>query len=490
MSEVRVRYAPSPTGFLHIGGLRTALYNYLFARHHDGKLILRVEDTDRSRFVEGAVEDFSRMLEWAGIVVDEGPTQGGNYGPYYQSQRLNLYEQYADQLLKEGKAYRCFCSSERLDQMRKFQEKSKLPPKYDRLCLRLSQAEVDENLSKKMPYTIRLRVPDDTTVKFHDLIRGEVEFSTFNVDDQVLVKSDGFPTYHLANVVDDHHMLITHVIRGEEWVSSTPKHVLLYQYFGWELPLFAHLPLLLNSDRSKMSKRQGDVEARAYPPKGYLKEALVNFIALLGWNPGDEREIFTMEELIREFSLERIHKAGAVFSVEKLNWINTQHIRRKTNDEIYDLLKPELANAGLNSFSKEYVLSAIGLMKERINFISELISFSGYFFEDPKSFDATGIRKRFNQQTKSHLQELLNRLSTIDEFSVPRIEAVYRDYADEASIKASELIHPTRLAVSGVTLGPGLFELMEILGQKTVLRRMQAVIDHFDRIIKEASTTA
>lgn len=485
-NEVRVRYAPSPTGFLHIGGLRTALYNYLFARHHNGKFILRVEDTDRARFVEGAVEDFLYMLDWAGIEIDEGPNKDGGYGPYYQSQRLDLYEKHAKQLLDEGKAYRCFCSSERLDQMRKFQEKSKLPPKYDRTCLRLSQDEIQKKLEADESFTVRMKVPDDTTIRFTDLIRGEVEFSSFNVDDQVLVKSDGYPTYHLANVVDDHFMKISHVIRGEEWVSSTPKHVLLYQYFGWELPQFAHLPLLLNADRSKMSKRQGDVEARAYPPKGYLKEAVVNFIALLGWNPGDEREIFTMEELIKEFSIERIHKAGAIFNVEKLNWLNTMHIRRKSDEEIYDMLKSDLENHGYSDYPKQYVLRAIGLMKERINFVSELLTFSGYFFKDPETFDAEGIKKRWTPDAKIRLAAIADRLEKLEMFTHDEIEKTFRSYSDEIKIKASELIHPVRLAISGMTLGPGLFDLIAVLDQQTVIRRIRHAVAHFDEIIAQS----
>lgn len=485
-NEVRVRYAPSPTGFLHIGGLRTALYNYLFARHHNGKFILRVEDTDRARFVEGAVEDFLYMLDWAGIEIDEGPNKDGGYGPYYQSQRLDLYEKHAKQLLDEGKAYRCFCSSERLDQMRKFQEKSKLPPKYDRTCLRLSQDEIQKKLEAGESFTVRMKVPDDTTIRFTDLIRGEVEFSSFNVDDQVLVKSDGYPTYHLANVVDDHFMKISHVIRGEEWVSSTPKHVLLYQYFGWELPQFAHLPLLLNADRSKMSKRQGDVEARAYPPKGYLKEAVVNFIALLGWNPGDEREIFTMEELIKEFSIERIHKAGAIFNVEKLNWLNTMHIRRKSDEEIYDMLKSDLEKHGYSDYPKQYVLRAIGLMKERINFVSELLTFSGYFFKDPETFDAEGIKKRWTPDAKIRLAAIADRLEKLEMFTHDEIEKTFRSYSDEIKIKASELIHPVRLAISGMTLGPGLFDLIAVLDQQTVIRRIRHAVAHFDEIIAQS----
>ena len=484
---VRVRYAPSPTGFLHIGGLRTALYNYLFARHHGGKFILRVEDTDRARFVEGAVEDFIQMLNWAGIEIDEGPGIEGPYGPYYQSQRLAMYEQHAQKLLEEGKAYHCFCTSERLDQMRKFQEKSKMPPKYDRTCLRLSAEEVRKNLDAKVPYVLRMKVPDNVTVRFTDLIRGEVEFASTNIDDQVLMKSDGYPTYHLANVIDDHYMKITHVIRGEEWVSSTPKHILLYQYFGWDIPQFAHLPLLLNSDRSKMSKRQGDVEARAYPPKGYLKEALVNFISLLGWNPGDEREIFTLDELIKEFSIERIHKAGAIFNLEKLNWINTQHIRRKSNEEIYNMLKSDLEKSGYSDFPKQYVMSAIELMKERINFIHELLSFSSYFFKDPETYDPEGIKKRMTPPAKKHLAELADRLEKLDSFQHDEIEKVFRSYAEESGIKASELIHPTRLAISGMTLGPGLFDLIAVLGKETVIRRIHYTVAHFEQIVNASA---
>ncbi len=486
--SVRVRYAPSPTGFLHIGGLRTALYNFLFARHHGGKFILRVEDTDRTRFVEGAVEDFIHMLEWAGIQIDEGPNKDGGFGPYYQSQRLSIYSKFAEQLLTEGKAYRCFCTTERLDQMRKFQEKSKLAPKYDRTCLRLSQEEIQKNLDQKIPFTLRMKLPDDTLVQFKDLIRGDVEFHTSNIDDQVLMKSDGYPTYHLANVVDDHLMEITHVIRGEEWLSSTPKHVLLYQFFGWKIPEFAHLPLLLNSDRSKMSKRQGDTEARAYPPKGYLRDALVNFISLLGWNPGDDREIFTMEELIKEFSIERIHKAGAVFNLEKLTWLNTVYIRKMSNEEIFEILKTDLEKEGLSSFSKEYVLKCIGLMKERINFIHELISFSGYFFKDPVSYDPEGVKKRWTSAAKEHLKQLAERLDKLSDYSHATIELVFRSYAEEIKIKASELIHPARLAVSGTTLGPGMFDLLEVLGKETVVRRIKNAVEQFDSVVAKVNT--
>ncbi len=289
----RVRFAPSPTGYLHIGGLRTALYNYLFAKNQNGKLILRIEDTDRKRFVEGAVENLIDTLRWARINFDEGPEVGGSFGPYLQSERLDIYKKLVEKLVTEEKAYYCFCTPERLEQLREEQQKQKLPQaKYDKLCLHLSKNEISEKLKSNIPFVIRLNVEPDKKIIFSDVIREVVEFDTNNIDDQVLLKSDGYPTYHLANVVDDHLMGITHVIRGEEWLSSTPKHVILYDYFGWDKPIFAHLPLLLNPDKSKLSKRQGDVAVEDYREKGYLKEALINFVALLGWNYGDDKEFY------------------------------------------------------------------------------------------------------------------------------------------------------------------------------------------------------
>jgi glutamyl-tRNA synthetase len=346
---VRVRFAPSPTGYLHVGGLRTALYNYLFARKHGGVFVLRIEDTDRTRYVEGAVQNLIDTLHWAGLEYDEGPLKGGAYGPYVQSERLDLYKQHAETLLQSGNAYRCFCTAQRLDEMRKSQEKRRISFKYDRTCLRLTPEQIGENVAKGIPFVVRMKVPDDATVKFHDVIRGNVEFASSQIDDQVIIKSDGYPTYHLANVVDDHLMNITHVIRGEEWLSSTPKHVLLYRYFNWDLPQFAHLPLLLNPDRSKLSKRQGDVAVEDYRKKGYLPEALVNFVALLGWNPGTEQDIFTLNELVEQFSLEHVNKAGAIFDQKKLEWMNAVHLRRMKNEEIANLLSPLLKEPSIES---------------------------------------------------------------------------------------------------------------------------------------------
>ncbi len=310
---VRVRFAPSPTGYVHLGSLRTALYCYLFARHHGGVNILRIEDTDRTRYVEGAIENLLRTMEWAGITFDEGPITGGAFAPYVQSERTELYRKHADELIALGKAYPCFCTPERLDQVRKAQQAASIPPMYDRLCRNLTKEEADKRIASGEAHVVRMRVPIGEVVRFHDMIRGDVEFDSKTIDDQVLLKSDGFPTYHLANIVDDHWMQITHVIRAEEWLSSTPKHVLLYDAFGWEAPKFAHLPLLLNADRSKLSKRQGDVAVEDYREKGYLPEALINFLALMGWNPSATEEIFSIHELIRQFDLERVNKAGAIF---------------------------------------------------------------------------------------------------------------------------------------------------------------------------------
>lgn len=331
MSEkIRVRYAPSPTGYIHIGNLRTALYNYLFARHQKGDFILRIEDTDRTRYVPGAVENLISTLDWAGLDYDEGPVKGGQYGPYMQSERLDIYKKHADYLIENKKAYHCFCTPERLSALREEQQKQKVAyAKYDKHCLHFSEEETKKNLADGIPCVIRLNVEPGSTIKFKDYIRDEVEFSSDVIDDQILIKSDGFPTYHLANVVDDHLMKISHVIRGEEWLPSTPKHILLYEAFGWELPVFAHLPLLLNPDRSKLSKRQGDVAVEDYKKKGYLKEALLNFIALLGWTAGDDKEIYDMDGLISSFSLDRVNKSGAIFDMDRLNWLNAEHLRKK-----------------------------------------------------------------------------------------------------------------------------------------------------------------
>lgn len=475
----RVRFAPSPTGFLHVGGLRTALFNFLFARNSGGKFILRIEDTDRARYVEGAIENLISTLKWAGLEYDEGPGRDGEYGPYVQSERTHIYKEHIDLLIQCKAAYRCFCTPERLETMRKDLEKKKLQPKYDRTCLRLSEREINDNLAAGKPYVVRMRVPDDVHVKFSDIVRGDIEFMSERVDDQVLLKSDGFPTYHLANVVDDHLMRISHVIRGEEWLSSTPKHVLLYQAFGWEMPKFAHLPLLLNPDKSKLSKRQGDVAVEDYRNKGYLKEALVNFVALLGWNPGDDREIFSLEELEEEFSLEKVNKPGAVFNVEKLNWLNFQHLRRKPDDEVLSMLKEHLSKLSIDysKFGDRYLLDVIAAMRERVTFIKDFTEKSPYFFTAPKEYDPSVVKKRWTLQSAGYLKALRDEFSKLGKPGKKDFEDALHRTAESLGVGNGELIHPLRLAVSGMGEGPGLFDIVHIIGKEETIQRINSAIE-------------
>ncbi len=478
--QVRTRFAPSPTGYLHVGGLRTALYNYLFSKHQNGKFILRIEDTDQTRKVEGAVENLIETLKWAGIDYDEGPDRDGGYGPYTQSQRLNIYKDYAKQLIEKGHAYYCFCTPERLDEIRKKQLAAKLNPSYDKYCARLSKEETQKRVANGEKHVIRMKVPTDGELMFEDMIRGNVTIAYKMLDDQVLIKSDGFPTYHLAVVVDDHLMNITHIIRGEEWLSSVPKHILLYKYFGWEVPVMAHLPLLLNPDKSKLSKRQGDVAVEDYRSKGYLKEAILNFIAFLGWNPGDDREIFFIDQLIKEFSLERVGKSGAVFNIEKLNWLNQQHIKLKTNEDLAIFVKPHLQTAGLINIENKYLLNVISLMKERMIFPQDFVENSIYFFKEPEVFDETAISKHWEKETSQYENLLCERLESLNEYNKTSIEDTVRKLSEELKIKTSKLIHPTRLALSGRQTGPGLFEMMEVLGKEIVVKRLRFAADKFN----------
>ncbi len=478
--KIRVRFAPSPTGYLHVGGLRTALYNYLFAKNNNGKFILRIEDTDRNRYVEGAVENLIDSLKWCGINYDEGPGTEGPYGPYMQSQRLDLYKKYADELIRNGKAYNCFCTPERLTALREEQQRQKLPQaKYDKHCLHLSKSEIESKLDSGIPHVVRLNVEPGQKIPFNDIVRGEVEFDSSNIDDQVLIKSDGYPTYHLANVIDDHLMLISHVIRGEEWLSSTPKHILLYDFFGWEKPVFAHLPLLLNPDRSKLSKRQGDVAVEDYRSKGFLKEALVNFVALLGWNAGDDREFYLMDELIKSFSLERVNKSGAVFDLEKLNWLNAEHLRYKSDLEILPMLIEEIKDSEFNGidYPKDYLLKIIAAMKERVSFVNEYITKSPYFFKSPAEYDKNAVEKNWKPETHEHLRKLMAYFASLNDTPAKGdYENALSKIAEELNVGKGKLIHPLRLAVSGTNTGPGMYELLYILGKDEVLKRMETAI--------------
>ena len=476
-APVRVRFAPSPTGYLHVGGLRTALYNYLFARGLGGVFVLRIEDTDRSRYVPGAIERLIGSLRWTGLNFDEGPGVGGPHGPYLQSARLPLYREAADRLVAAGHAYPCFCTAERLEKVRREKQAAKESTRYDRACLALSPADIDARVAAGEPHVMRLRVPDDPEVVVSDLIRGRVAFATDQIDDQVLMKSDGYPTYHLANVVDDHAMMISHVIRGEEWLTSTPKHVLLYRFLGLREPQFAHLPLLLNPDRSKLSKRQGDVAAEDYRDRGYFPEALLNFVAFLGWNPGDEREIFSLDELIRDWSLERVGKSGAVFNLEKLDWYQQAWMRRRPTAQIVEEIRPLLAERGYDRLDDAYVARVVELLRERVAFLHDFPVAGSYFFEDPTEYDPAAVAKRWTPASRGLLEGLLPELSRLSTFDAAALERLVRSCAEEKGLKAADMVHPLRIACTGLGGGPGLYELMDALGPATCERRIKRAIE-------------
>ncbi len=485
---IRTRFAPSPTGYLHVGGLRTALYNYLFARKNNGKFILRIEDTDRTRYVEGAVDNLISTLHWSGLNYDEGPEVGGDFAPYLQSERLKIYKEHSDFLIKENKAYYCFCSQERLTELRKNPGKDGMQPKYDKHCLNLSKEEIEKKLANKENFVVRLNVQPNENIIIDDVIRGRVEFNSNTVEYQVLLKSEWYPTYHLVNVVDDHLMKITHVIRGEEWLSSTPKHILLYDYFGWEKPVFAHLPLLLNSDKSKLSKRQGDVAVEDFKAKGYLKETLINFVALLGWTAGDDREFYYIDELIKNFSLERVNKSGAVFNVEKLDWLNAEHLRKKLNSEILLMLKEEISKSKYKalSYSDDYLLKVIEAMKERVSFVKDYLEKSPYFFEAPEEFDESVISKRWKDNSFELLKKLNEKFMKLENPGKDDYENALKETATELGVGKGDLIHPLRLAVSGIGGGPGVFDITDILGKDETIKRINNAIEKISIIVNKS----
>ncbi len=487
---IKTRFAPSPTGFVHIGSLRTALYAYIFARQSKGHLILRIEDTDQQRFVEGAIENLLRTLAWAGIEYDEGPnpndlTQSlGDHGPYIQSKRLDLYKKEVEKLLKNGHAYRCFCSMERLDQMRKDQQKVKMAPMYDKKCRHRPKGEIDQLLEEKVPHVIRLAVPENETLRFRDLVRGDVQFESNTIDDQVLVKSDGFPTYHLANVVDDHHMEMTHIIRGEEWLPSTPKHIYLYRAFGWDEPQFAHIPLLLNQDKSKLSKRQNDVAVEDYIKKGYLPEAVINFVALLGWNPGkgSTQEIFSLEDLIKTFSLEKVHKAGAVFDLERLNFFNGHYLRELSVEEFSGRVYPWLEKTKWfqgtsDDLHNAYTYKVLSAIQTRIKTLAEAPDMLRYFLQDDLNYDLSLLEhdkmKITRDIAKQALEASLEDLKKHDDFdSEDAIKNCLTQTIERLGFKNGQVLWPIRVALTGEQYSPGTFEMIAILGKEKTLDRI------------------
>jgi len=476
-NEVRVRFAPSPTGYLHLGSLRTALFNYLFARHHNGKFILRIEDTDQSRKVEGAVENLINILNEMGLNYDEGPGVGGEFGPYFQSERLDIYKKYCDELLANGHAYYAFETAEELDEMRKVQQMQGKQTMYDRRARVLTENEVKEKLDLGIPYVIRLKVPLDTEIRFTDIIRGNVKIDTNLVDDQVLLKSDGFPTYHLANVIDDHLMQITHIIRGEEWLTSVPKHIILYNAFGWEVPQMAHVPLILNPDRSKLSKRQGDVATEDYLRKGYLKEALLNFMTLLGWNPGDgeEKEIFTKAELIEKFSIERVNSAGAVFNVEKLNWMNGEYIKNYDIDALSELIIPYLNADGIDTSDNIKTKRVIFAIRNYINKLDEASEQAKVYYNEVKLNDEqTAIVKA--ETSIQVFNALAAKIEAMLEITADNFKPVLSEVQKETGVKGKNLFMPVRLALTGEEHGPELGMIAYVLGKEEVLKRFRAIV--------------
>ncbi len=480
--KARVRFAPSPTGYLHVGGLRTALYNYLFARKNGGTMILRIEDTDRTRLVENATERLISSLKWAGIDYDEGPDKGGQFGPYVQSERLSIYKEYVGMLVKSGHAYYAFDTLDEIAQMRQGRVDSH-DTKYEREEMKnqftLGDEKTFELLESDSEYVVRLCVPKNEIVKFNDLIRGEVTVSTNDIDDQILLKSDGFPTYHLANVVDDHTMGITHVIRGEEWLPSTPKHVLLYKFLGKDIPKFAHLPLLLNHDKSKLSKRQGSVAVEDFRDKGYLKDAFVNFIALLGWNPAADREIYSLDELIESFDIEKVNKGGAVFDTAKLDWMQQQYLKELDAKTLGVMLALELDKLGIKIDDMKKVSSIAYLFRERVLFMRELPHFALYMFSDEYEIDADYLSKQWNDEVKKLITPLVEIFERTEDFSSENLSSVTKEYAKASYKKMGEIIHPLRLMLTGKPHGAGMFDTMEILGKSRCIDRFKRFLENY-----------
>lgn len=515
--KVRVRFAPSPTGYLHVGGLRSALYNYLFAKKNNGTFILKIEDTDRKRFVDGAVESLIGSLDWVGLQRDEGVFQStqikddaevvansknypgilevGKFGPYIQSEKLEVYKKYVEQLIEKDLAYYCFCGSERLEKMREAQIAEKKPPMYDRHCLNeLSKEEIAKKLENNEPYVIRLKIPKDRIIEFIDVVRGKISINTNTIDDQILMKSDGFPTYHLANIIDDHEMQITHVIRGEEWLPSTPKHILLYESFGWTAPEFAHLPLLLSTDKKKLSKRMGDVAVEDYIKNGYLREAIINFVALLGWNPGEGevQEIFSLEELIEKFDINKVHKAGAVFDLKKLDWINAQYIKKLSVEDLYEKSLPFLEQkdfynswdinhkAWSNARKEEYLKKVLTVEQERLVKLSEVGEADKFFFLEADEIvvnaDDMRWKENSNEDTINNLNKSKEVLKNIpdENWTLENIEKLLLEVAGE---KRGDLLFPLRAALTGEKKSPSPFQVAWVLGKTESTIRIKNSIE-------------
>lgn len=499
--NVRVRFAPSPTGPLHIGGVRTALFNYLFAKKNNGKLILRIEDTDQKRFVEGAENYIIESLKWLGIDFDESVEKGGRYAPYKQSERRDIYEKYIKKLIESGKAYYAFDTAEELDKMRTKLEEQKSSVRHYNFVTRtemknsftLSQDKVNEILSSGAPFVVRFNVPIDREIILTDIIRGEIKVNTSTLDDKVLFKSDGLPTYHLANIVDDYLMEITHVIRGEEWLPSMPLHILLYEAFGWEPPKFAHLPLILKpTGKGKLSKRDGDKlgfpvfpidwndpngeKSAGYREWGYLPQAVNNMLAFLGWNPGCEQEIFSIAELVEKFDLTKVQKAGAKFDPEKTKWFNQQHLKLLTNEKLSKIFVEDLKSRNIDT-NIEFVEKVVELVRDRAVFASDLWELSSYFFVAPEEYNQKALKKNWKEGTPEIVANVLELLKKTDDFSSQNIEDVVKKWIEEKELGFGKVLNPIRLLLVGATSGPHLFDIIELLGKDEVESRIKNGIE-------------
>ena len=495
---VRVRFAPSPTGALHIGGVRTALFNYLFAKKHGGDFLLRIEDTDQNRYVEGAEQYIINSLNWLGLTYDEGVGKEGKHAPYRQSERKPLYKQYADTLINNGWAYYAFDTAEALDTARKEAEAKGETFIYNwatrdalQNSLSLSKEEVQQRLERGDEYVIRFKMPHNEQLKMNDMIRGEVTIDTSTLDDKVLFKSDGMPTYHLANIVDDHLMEITHVIRGEEWLPSMALHLLLYRAFGWQAPAFAHLPLILKPvGNGKLSKRDGiklgfpvfpmdwtenGETLKGFSGEGYFPEALINFLALLGWNPGTDEEIFTVEQLVQLFDLEKVHKAGARFDPEKIKWFNHQYLQMKPNAELATLFQKDLTQRGI-TVPMATIEKVVGLIKERATFVSDFWELSKFFFEAPALYDEKALKKQWKEQTSEIVKEVSEVLKNTSNFTSVALEEAVKQYMETKSLGFGQVMPPLRLALVGELKGPHVFDIIEVIGKEETLRRLDALL--------------
>ncbi|WKV08781.1 glutamate--tRNA ligase [Thermoanaerobacterium sp. CMT5567-10] len=477
MRDIRVRFAPSPTGNLHIGGARTALFNWLFARHNNGKMILRVDDTDLERSTGDSMKAIVDGLKWLGIDWDEGPI--------YQSKRLDLYKNYADKLVKEGKAYYCFCTKEELDEMRKEAQKAGKPPMYTGECRNLSADEVKRYMDEGKKYVIRLKVPKEGKTIVHDIIRGDVEFDNSTFDDFIIMKSDNMPTYNFATVIDDYDLKISHIIRGEEHLSNTPKQILIYEALGFEKPNFAHVSMILAPDRSKLSKRHGATSVQEFRDLGYLPEAIINYITLLGWIPSDGEEVFTTEKSISEFTLDRVSKNPAIYDTKKLTWLNGIYIRNCDIDRLTKEVIPFLINKGLigDNYDYDYIKKIVSAVREREKTLNEIADAMSYYFNDEFDYDEKGVKKYFEKDGVDNiLKEAIEVLDKVDDFNLVETEKAYRDLIEKLDIKSGDLFHPTRLAISGRTFGPGLFDIMELLGKEKTIERIEKAIKYIENI--------